>query len=221
MAPEQENFSGQPEQQPQQEQLFSDRSRRKPFNREEALQNALNVFWQKGYEPTTVAELCRAMHINPPSLYGRYESKAQLFIEAVEYYEKKYWEASNQAFFAEPDVHKAVYDYFVAAANTLLEGENPRGCLVVLAAINVTDEGRMVAEKLREHRLAMRKLFIDRLQRAVSEGQLPSDTDVTAVGTALLALLEGLSFLVKDRITPAEVSAAASRAAALVPPKPY
>lgn len=62
------------------------KGRPRTFDRAAALENALGVFWAKGFAPATIAELCQARGINPPSLYAAFGNKAQLFVEAVEHY---------------------------------------------------------------------------------------------------------------------------------------
>ena len=68
------------------------RGRPRAFNREEALRGALSLFWQQGYEPTSIAQLCDVMQINKPSLYAAFGNKSDLFLEAVDYYETTYWD---------------------------------------------------------------------------------------------------------------------------------
>src|SRR5258706_12321421 len=62
------------------------RGRPRSFDREAALASAMEVFWQKGFEGASVAELCDAMELNPPSLYSAFGDKEKLFVEAAERY---------------------------------------------------------------------------------------------------------------------------------------
>lgn len=70
----------------------SRRGRPRNFDRNNALMAALGIFWRRGYELTSVGELCKVMDINPPSLYAAFGNKASLFLEAVDYYETTYWD---------------------------------------------------------------------------------------------------------------------------------
>ena len=110
------------------------KGRPRTFDREAALNRALDVFWRRGYEPATIAELCAAMEIKPPSLYAAFGNKAQLFMEAVQHYEDVYWDATWERMEDVPDVHEAMASFFRDAARILTSQEAPCGCLVILAA---------------------------------------------------------------------------------------
>ncbi|MBQ9407077.1 MAG: TetR/AcrR family transcriptional regulator [Desulfovibrio sp.] len=187
------------------------------FDRGHALRQALRVFWRKGYAPTTVAELCRDMGINPPSLYASFGNKASLFIEAVQFYERAYWEAPARRFLAQADVYKAVADFFDEAARILLCPETPCGCMVVLAAVNIPEQETRVIAAIRKLRRATKAMFTERLRRAIADGQIPVDADVPALAGALNTLLEGMSFQARDGLFQCELKAIAAHAVRLLP----
>ena len=194
------------------------KGRPRSFDREQALREALNVFWQRGYEPASVAELCRAMGINPPSLYAGFGNKASLFIEAVNYYEKTYWDAPARHFFAENDIYRAVADYFETAARILLSPDTPCGRMIVLAAINISDKETEVIAAIQQLRLSTKKMFADRLRQAIKDGQISPDADVPALAGALNTLLEGMSLQARDGLFQSELMAIAAHAVRLLPP---
>lgn len=198
---------------------YRGKGRPRAFDRAHALHSALQVFWQQGYEPASVAELCRAMEINPPSLYAAFGNKASLFLEALRHYEHAYWTAPAERFLAEPDVYTAVADFFQQAAQILLSPETPCGCMVVLAAVNISEDEKEIIESVRELRAATKKMFADRLRRAVRDGQIPSDTDVPALAGALNTLLEGLSIQARDGLFQSELKAVAAHAVRMLPPR--
>lgn len=188
------------------------------FDHDQALQQALKIFWANGYAPTSIAELCKAMKINPPSLYADFGNKAKLFIEAVNYYERTYWQAPAERFWAEPDIYRAIEEYFETAASILLSPNTPCGCMVVLAAINISDAETQVIGAISQLRTATKKMFIDRLQKAIADGQIPSDTDVPSLANALNTFLEGLSIQARDGLSPSELRTIAKLAVRLLPP---
>lgn len=198
---------------------YRGKGRPRAFDREQALHKALEVFWRRGYEPASVAELCKAMAINPPSLYGGFGNKATLFLEALRYYEHAYWDAPAKHFLAEPDVYTAVTNFFSEAAQLLLSPKTPCGCMVVLAAVNIAETEREIIECVRELRLATKKMFADKLRQALQEGQIPQDTDVPALAGALNTLLEGLSLQARDGLFQSELKAIAAHAVRMLPPR--
>lgn len=193
------------------------KGRPRGFDRAEALNHALDVFWRRGYEPTSIAELCSAMGINPPSLYAAFGNKAKLFLEAVDFYERTYWDATWARMGMETDVHRAVDVFFRDAAGILLSPKVPCGCLVVLAAINVSSESAEVFETVKALRQEGITHFTKRLEQGVSDGQLPRETDVKALAAVLNTLLEGMSIHVRDGVALADMKKLAAYAVRLLP----
>lgn len=203
----------------QQSQPKKGKGRPKGFNREEALCAALKLFWEKGFEPTSVAELCEAMRINPPSLYCCFGNKVSLFLEALRYYEQKYWDRPTARFMAEPDIYKAVTGYFNEAARILLSPDTPCGCMVVLAAINISPDETEVIEAIRSMRMETKKMFLEKLAQAIKDGQIPPDTNAAAMAGSLNTFLEGLSLQARDYISLNQLQELADSAIRLLPPQ--
>lgn len=199
------------------EKIRRGKGRPRCFDRDQALTRALDVFWRRGYEPTTIAELCQAMEINPPSLYSAFGNKTSLFMEAVNFYEKTYWKAPSHKFIEEADIYRAVDDFFKESARILLSPDLPCGCMVVLAAINVSADAQEITSSIRELRFATKDMFTERVRRGMTDGQLPPDTDVIALAGALNTMLEGLSIQARDGLSQAELERIASHAVRLLP----
>lgn len=193
------------------------KGRPRAFDREEALKAALRLFWEEGYEPASVARLCAVMDIKPPSLYATFGNKAALFLEAVRHYEHAYWREPSRRFLEEPDLYRAVEEFFATAARILLSPETPCGCMLVLAAVNISPAETEIIQAIREMRMETKAMFAARLRRAVTDGQLPPDTDIGALAGALNALLEGLSLQARDGLSRDELSAMSARAVHLLP----
>ncbi len=193
------------------------KGRPRSFDRAKALEAALRTFWKLGYEPASVPELCSAMGVNPPSMYAAFGSKATLFIEAMEHYERSYWDEPGRRFLAEPDLRRAVAGYFDDAARILLSPETPCGCMVVLAAVNLADSAGEVAQAVRRLRMATKEMFALRLRQAAGDEQIPPDADVGALAGTLNALLEGLSLQARDGLSQKELRAMAALSVSLLP----
>lgn len=174
------------------------RGRPRTFDRDVALARALNVFWLRGYEPASIAELCAAMEIKPPSLYAAFGNKAQLFLEAARHYKNFYWSAAWDRLAANPDIHEGMAGFFQEAASILTSQDAPCGCLIILAATNVSAEGQTVNDALKELREEGLNCFLTRIKRAIVEGQLPPDTDAIAMAAAFNTMLDGMSLRARD-----------------------
>jgi TetR/AcrR family transcriptional regulator, copper-responsive repressor len=179
----------------------------------------LDVFWRLGYEHASVMELCTAMGINPPSLYAAFGNKAKLFLEAVDFYERTYWNATWARLEAEPDVYRAIEAFFKEAAGILLSPHAPCGCLVVLAAVNVSPESTDVFEAIKSLRQVSKRLFVQRLKQGVKDGQLPEKTDVRSLAATLCTMLEGMSIRARDGLAQSEMARIAAHAIRLLPPR--
>jgi len=187
------------------------------FDREAVLKKALGVFWKRGYEPASIAELCEAMEINPPSLYAAFGNKAQLFMEAVNHYENVYWNDAWQRLEDEPDVRKAMVGFFQDAAQILTSQDAPCGCMVVLGAANVSRESQDVNDALKALREEGKDCFLARLKQGVADGDLSADTDVDTLASTLNTLFHGMSIQARDGVSQAELERVVTIAMTLIP----
>ena len=194
-----------------------EKGRPRCFDRDKALAKALDVFWRRGYEPASITELCQAMGINPPSLYSAFGNKAKLFLEAVNFYEKNYWDAPSKKLMSAPDIYQGIEVFFREAAHILLSPDSPCGCMVVLATINVCEDAKEIVSAIRDLRMATKDLFAELLQRGIDDGQLPSDTDVISLAGAFNTMLEGLSIQARDGLSQSELERIAAHAVQLLP----
>ena len=193
------------------------RGRPRSFDRDAALSRALELFWKRGYEPVSVAELCTAMGINAPSLYAAFGSKAGLFLEAVNYYEQRYWTEPSRRFMEEKDFYQAVRNFFSEAARILLSPDTPCGCMVVLAAVNISEQEEDIIRTLQRLRFGTRQMFAERIRQAVADEQLPADTEADVLAGVFNMFLEGMSLQARDGMSAAELEETASYAVRLLP----
>lgn len=194
------------------------KGRPRTFDRDKALLQALTVFWKRGYAPASVAELCSAMGINPPSLYAAFGNKAKLFLEAVAYYEATFWDATWERMDSESDVVRAIGDFFHTSASILTEPQAPCGCMVVLAAVNVSDDAEEVTAALKALRQEGRDYLQQRLERAVKSGQLQPKTNARLLASALNTLLEGMSLQAHDGASREDLQGIGATAVAMLAP---
>ncbi len=173
--------------------------RPKEFDWDIALGQALQIFWDKGYELASMAELCAAMNIKAPSLYAAFGNKSQLFLQALEFYEKKYWEQPARDFMAEPDVRRALQEFFERSIGILYSRSIPCGCMTVIAAVSISEQETEIQTRVQELRRQTVEMFCRRFEQAVRDGQLPENCDVQGLAHAMNTLLEGLSVQAKSK----------------------
>lgn len=187
--------------------------RPRSFDRDAALGQAMRVFWDRGYEATSMGDLTTAMGIGSPSLYAAFGSKEQLFREAVALYDATLGAAVDRALTREPTARAAVAA--ILRANTrIADADGPAGCMIVVAATNCTDANAPVRDLLATRRdEGLRDLRL-RLDRGVRDGDLPPDTDTEAVAAYYTAVNQGLSIRARDGASQAELTRTADLAMA-------
>jgi AcrR family transcriptional regulator len=174
------------------------RGRPRSFDRDEALGRAMDVFWEKGYESASLADLTAAMGINPPSLYAAFGDKEQLFLEAMERYYQKQREPITCAYDEEPTAKAALQRVLCEAACQLAKGGHNRGCMMVMATTTCSSASPELQAALAARRATSRVKLKARLDRAVAEGELDAGTDTGALAGFFTAILQGMSLQARE-----------------------
>ncbi|PIF37451.1 TetR family transcriptional regulator [Delftia sp. 60] len=174
--------------------------RPREFDRDQALERAMLAFWRRGYEGTSMADLVQALGIASARIYAAFGSKQDLFREAVQRYEAGDGGFADRAMAQESRVRDALARVLRDAVATYTDDAHPLGCMVVTAATNCAEENEAVAAWLAEHRRLRTQSLIDRLQRALDEGELRAGTDVQALGDFYATQLHGISVQARDGV---------------------
>jgi AcrR family transcriptional regulator len=183
------------------------RGRPLSFDREAALESAMHVFWEHGYEGATIAELTGAMGITPPSLYTAFGDKEKLFWEAIERYVDGPGSGIPRALAEEPTARGAVERFLREAAHEQTQASHPRGCMVAMAAMNCSVASAHIQAALVKRRAAAEAGIRDRIARGVRERELPAGTDAAALARLFTAVYGGMSMQAKDGATRAQLLA--------------
>ncbi|TQN28285.1 TetR family transcriptional regulator [Haloactinospora alba] len=183
------------------------RGRPREFDRGAALRAAMELFWKRGYEGTSLSALTDAMGITRKSLYAAFDSKEALFREAVELYNSADGGTANGPLDTTATARDAVEGMLRENADAYVDPHTPRGCMVVLAGLNLTEAHETVGEHLAELRRRDHEAVLARLERGVAEGDLPQETDTTALASYYLTVLQGLSIQARDGCTRATAHA--------------
>lgn len=174
------------------------------------------AFWRRGYEGTSMADLVQALGIASARIYAAFGSKQDLFREAVQRYEAGDGGFADRAMAQEPRVRDALARVLRDAVATYTDDAHPLGCMVVTAATNCAEENEAVAAWLAGHRRQRTQSLIDRLQRALDEGELRAGTDVQALGDFYATQLHGISVQARDGVPRQRLLAAVQTALLLL-----
>lgn len=193
------------------------RGRPRSFDRDQALDQAMKVFWVKGFAGSSLSDLTSAMNIASPSLYAAFGSKEGLFQEALDHYERTYG-CLAQAIFDGPGLIQDQIEQVLMLLVRDGAGAVPMGCMVVSACAQATDLSPELAAALCEKRISGARLMETRIRRAVVEGELSAAIDPRAIADFYATIQRGLSVSAKSGASVQEMtSVVASAMAAWAP----
>jgi AcrR family transcriptional regulator len=166
--------------------------RPRTFDKNDALDQALEVFWRKGYEGASICDLTEAMGINPPSLYAAFGNKEQLFRQALDRYVETRSGFIDEAL-AAPTARDAIVALLYGTARSLTDKANPAGCLLVQGIAGAGDHAQCIRDELNARREAAVKAIRERLKRAKAAGELPADADLAALARYFSTVTQGMA----------------------------
>ena len=180
------------------------RGRPLSFDREQAVQKAMLLFWQHGYEATSLNDLTAALNVTPSSIYTAFGNKKRLFLEAVQCYVSGPINAESVIQGA-TTAKEAALDLLRTAAIGFTGDSTPRGCLLASAAISCSASAQDVKDTLTDLRKAIESSLRDKIKRSVKDGSLPAGTDTAALAAHTMAVIQGMSTLARDGATRASL----------------
>lgn len=162
------------------------------FDIDAALENALYVFWQKGYEGTSMPDLTEAMGINRPSLYAAFGNKEELFRKALDRYAEKINNFMQETLSA-PTAYAGVETLLRSMADGHCSKSQPRGCLLVQGALSCGEEAEPIKQELAARRAEVETALKKRFVRAKMEGDISSDADPEDLARYFATLMHGMA----------------------------
>jgi AcrR family transcriptional regulator len=184
------------------------------FDREQAVEQALHLFWQHGYDATSLAQLKAGLGggISAPSFYAAFGSKEALFEECVQRYLSTYAQVTECLWDVSLPPRQAIETALRQSVRMQCEDGHPKGCMVALGVMSApSPENARVANALTQSRLRTRAGIVACVERAVREGQLPETTEAAVMATVFDSFLQGVSILARDNVPHAVLDAAISQ----------
>jgi AcrR family transcriptional regulator len=177
------------------------RGRPKTFDRSVALNEAMRLFWQRGYIGTSFDDLIDAMGISPSSFYNTFGSKERLYQEAAEAYaaQSRKWFAAELG--AATDTKTAFRGLLKKGAYEITREDQPVGCMISLACIQVPPALEPVRQLMAGYRCGAEAAMAERIRRGIEESDVPNSTNVQALAAFYSALSRGMAVLARDGAT--------------------
>jgi len=173
--------------------------RPREFDRDEALRKAMELFWEQGYEGTSLADLQKVMgDITPPSFYAAFGSKEALFREAIELYKQTHGAPIAKVLSEGSTARASIEAFLRTAANKFRQPGSPRGCMMLLSGINCSPANKGIENFMREERSLREKVLRKRLRRGVAEGDRSKKADVEALVSFYTGVADALALRARD-----------------------
>lgn len=191
-------------------------ARTKEFDPDVVLQSALELFWQRGYEATSMADLVEHLGIGRASIYATFGSKHELYLKALDRYlqtrDPDPVELLSQPGPVLPAVRALVRQY----VEETVRDQQRRGCMVVNAAAELLPGDATVARRVENAWSTIEVALTSALTRARAQGEIPADRDPAAMARFLLVLIQGLRIVGKGECDPKRLFDAADQALRLL-----
>jgi AcrR family transcriptional regulator len=167
------------------------------FDRDVALNKAMLLFWEHGYEATSINTLTSALGVTPSSIYSAFGDKKTLFFEAVELYMTG--GGSLQMMLDQAPTARAAVQQMLLGAAAGFTGEcTPKGCLLASAAVSCSADAGDVRQALGARRRGIEAQVRDRIAMGIRQGDVAADADADALAAMAMALIQGMSTLARD-----------------------
>lgn len=191
---------------------IGDVARTKEFDPDAVLQKALELFWERGYEATSMADLVGHLGIARASIYATFGGKHDLYVRALDRYVQTRDPGLVELLSQPGPVLPAVRALVEAYVTESLCDSRRRGCMVVNAAVELMPRDRQAARLVEASWDTLEVALASALTRARAQGEMPAGKDPRALARFLLVVLQGMRVLGRGQPDPGRVRDAAAQA---------
>lgn len=171
-------------------------ARTKEFDRAQVLHKAMLLFWEKGYDGTSMADLLETMGISRSSMYETFTDKHSLYLEAAQLYKRTSQEKRKFLLEAE-SAKEGIRKYFERHIDGSFREDTPMGCLVTNTIVNVDSPGDEINVLMRAHFDELRVAFLELLRRGQESGEIAADRNIEDLAYMLLTINHGINVAAK------------------------
>ncbi|WP_347095573.1 TetR family copper-responsive transcriptional repressor ComR [Salmonella enterica] len=178
------------------------RGRPKVFDREAALDKAMTLFWQHGYEATSLADLVEATGAKAPTLYAEFTNKEGLFRAVLDRYITRFASKHEaQLFCEEKSVESALEDYFTEIAACFTGTDTPAGCFMINTSATLAASSRDIARTVKSRHAMQEQTLIQFLRQRQERGEIPAHCNPQALAEYINCILQGMSISAREGAT--------------------
>ncbi|OME05450.1 TetR family transcriptional regulator [Paenibacillus odorifer] len=171
-------------------------ARTKEFNKDQALHQAMLLFWKKGYEAASIPDLLEVMGISRSSLYDTFSDKQTLYTDALEHYKKGNF--NKQAILEHASsVRDGILQFFEYHIASAYDTSLPGGCFVTNVATTLESPDEKINELIKTSFLELEQAFCDLLKKGQQRGEIDKTTDIKVLSYLLLNLHQSINIMAK------------------------
>lgn len=167
-------------------------ARPQEFDHQQVLNNAMQVFWRKGFSTTSIKDLSHAMQLQPGSIYGAFKNKRNLFLESLDYYFVNLYEGVSCILDSEDAPLLRIRKFFDYFLNIARDDEELKSCLLVNTLLEIPPEDEEINQRVSVMFQKVEGLFVNVLKEAQQNGSLASGTRPESAAKMLMSGIFGL-----------------------------
>jgi len=171
--------------------------RPREFDFDDALERAIQTFWAKGYEATSIDDLCEATGLGRSSLYAAYGDKQAIYAQALERYEQNAVARIGATIANARSVREGIAAFVQRIIDDIVAGPGRRGCFIGNCAAQIVRGDRSHAARVRRSLERIETTFAEALAKARANGELSKTVNVAALARFLTAGIQGLRLVGK------------------------
>ncbi|MFI8496685.1 TetR/AcrR family transcriptional regulator [Peribacillus butanolivorans] len=173
--------------------------RQREFDEEKALDDAMWLFWEKGYKATSLSDLTAKMGIQRPSLYSAFGDKEELFEAALRKYTKLHASHVRTKLQNNLSVKEAFHTFFEDLVEEEYKESTNKGCFCINTMVELAPHDEKFEILTREHQMYLSIIFQETIVRGIRSGELESSLNAKFLAQTLVVSLIGLTVLMKSR----------------------
>ncbi|WP_338652096.1 TetR/AcrR family transcriptional regulator [Lysinibacillus sp. Y5S-8] len=174
-------------------------ARTREFDEEKVLEAAMQLFWEKGYEATSLSDLTARMGIQRPSIYSTFGDKKELFEAALRRYTTSRAAEIRAKLQRQTSVKQAFSLFFEEVIAAEYTKDLSNGCFCINTMVELAPHDERFEILTREHQLYLAVIFQETIERGIQTGELDAGTDAKSLAQALIVALIGLTVMLKSQ----------------------
>lgn len=174
-------------------------ARTREFDEDQVLDAAMQLFWEKGYEATSLSDLTSRMGIQRPSIYSTFGDKKELFEAALRRYTMSRASDIRNRLQSHSSVKESFSIFFADVVNEEYAEDLSKGCFCINTMVELAPHDERFEILTREHQMYLAVIFQETIERGIESGELEVNTDAKSLAQALIVALIGLTVMMKSR----------------------